>query len=188
VISLVTGILFGCAPARRLSKIDVNGALKDGGRGAIGGPAGTQLSSLLVIAEMALAVVLLAGAGVMIRSFLNVYTATVGVETESLLTMRVAPPVGRFRTAEAQISFYDRIENHLKAIPGVESLAIVSSIPAGGAANVPYELDGRSHFTGERRPTLRTLVAGAGYFRTIGAGMLAGLSSRAQTTHRESLS
>ena len=76
-ISIGTGLLFGLAPARRLSTLDVNAALKDGGRTA-GGGRGARLSALLVISEMALAVVLLAGAGVMIRSFLKIYTADVG--------------------------------------------------------------------------------------------------------------
>src|SRR4029077_10716505 len=72
-ISIGTGILFGLAPALRLSRLDINSSLKDGSRGATGGGRGKQLSGILVIGEMALAVVLLAGAGLMIRSFLNVY-------------------------------------------------------------------------------------------------------------------
>jgi predicted permease len=175
-ISVGTGILFGLAPSRRLSKLEVNGSLKNGGRGAVSEAGGT-LSSVLVIGEMALVVVLLAGASMMIRSFLNIYTADVGVETGSLLTMRVAPPVGRFRSADAHVSFYDRIERQLEAIPEVESLAIASSIPGGGAWGgaglVPYELDG-ALFTGERRPSLRTLITGTGYFRTIGATLFSG--------------
>ena len=85
-ISIGTGLLFGLAPASRLSKLDVNATLKDGGRGATGGGRGRHLSALLVIGEMALAVVLLAGAGVMIRSFLKVYTADLGVNTANILT------------------------------------------------------------------------------------------------------
>ena len=76
-ISIGTGLLFGLAPAFRLSKFDVNTSLKDGGRGATSGGRGKHLSSLLVIGEMALAVVLLAGAGVMVRSFLNIYDSPI---------------------------------------------------------------------------------------------------------------
>jgi predicted permease len=91
-ISIATGLLFGIAPALRLSKLDINIALKDGGRGTTSGSSRKGLSRLLVIAEMALAVVLLAGAGLMIRSFLNIYTANLGVGTPNILTAAVRLP------------------------------------------------------------------------------------------------
>jgi predicted permease len=74
---------------------------------------------------------------------------------------------------EARVSLYDRIAQQLETIPGVESLAIASSIPGGGAMPVPYELDGAS-VAGDRRPTVRTMVTGSGYFHTLGAGLLSG--------------
>jgi len=98
-ISIGTGILFGLAPALRLSKLDVNASLKDGGRGAHGssggGGRGKHLSALLVIGEMALAVVLLAGAGVMIRSFLKIHNADMGVETSNVLIAAVDLPAAK---------------------------------------------------------------------------------------------
>ena len=122
-ISIGTAFLFGLAPALRLSKLDVNSALKEGGRGAAGGGRGRHLSAVLVIGEMALAVVLLAGAGVMIRSFLNIYTADLGVKTANILTVAIDLPAAKYPRAEAWVPFYDRLKARLEAIPGVESVA-----------------------------------------------------------------
>ena len=94
-ISIGTGLVFGMAPALRLSSLDVNVALKDGGRGATAGGRGKHLSAVLVIGEMALAVVLLAGAGVMIRSFLKVHNATLGINMANVLTGSVALPANQ---------------------------------------------------------------------------------------------
>ena len=80
-VSIFAGLLFGLAPAVRLSMLDVNSTLKDGGRGATGGMSGKRLSALLVTAEIAVTIVLLAGAGLMARSFLKIYTEDIGVNT-----------------------------------------------------------------------------------------------------------
>jgi predicted permease len=173
-ISIGTGLLFGLAPALRLSKLDVNATLKDGGRGATGGGRGKHLSALLVSGEMALAVVLLAGAGVMIRSFLKVHTADVGVKTTNLLTAEMTLTAARYPRAEAQISFYDRLKTRLEAIPGVQSVAIADSPPAAGSRHFPYELAGTPQVDKGLRPKISTLVIGSGYFRTLGAAVFSG--------------
>src|SRR6185312_15482673 len=92
VISIGTGLFFGMAPAHRLSRLDVSATLKGGGRGTHGTGRTKYLPGLLVIGEMALAFVLLAGAGVMIRSFLKIDTANLGIKTENLLAARIALP------------------------------------------------------------------------------------------------
>ena len=140
-ISIGTGILFGLAPALRLSKLDVNSALKDGGRGSAGGGRGKHLSALLVTGEMALAVVLLAGAGVMIRSFLKIHTADMGVNADNVLIAALNLPSAKYPLPEARISFYDRLQTRLEAIPGVESIAIADSLPSWGS-KLPFELAG----------------------------------------------
>jgi len=95
-ISLGTGLLFGLAPALRLSRLDVNTSLKEGGRGSSGAGRGKYLSAVLVVAEMALAVVLLAGAGLMIRSFLNIYRTKTGVNEKNVLVMRLLLPEAKY--------------------------------------------------------------------------------------------
>ncbi|HEY2906804.1 MAG TPA: ABC transporter permease [Vicinamibacterales bacterium] len=173
-ISIGTGLLFGVAPAVRLLRIDVNAALQDGGRGAGRGRHGTHLSALLVIAETALALVLLAGAGVMIRSFLNISTAKLGVKTANVSTMLVSLPEARYPRADAQVSFFDRLDARLQTIPGVEAIAIASALPAGGSKRVPVELDGAAPLDEQRRPTLSMLTVGPRYFETVGATIVAG--------------
>jgi putative ABC transport system permease protein len=174
VISIGTGLLFGLAPASRLSKLDVYAALKDGGRGATGGGHGTHLSALLVVGEMALAVVLLAGAGILIRSFLNIYTADPGVKTANILTIALNLPAAKYPSAQARISFYDRVKTQLEAIPGVESIAIANAIPTDRSLKLPYELSGSLPVDEQRRPKLSALVISPAYFRTLGAAILSG--------------
>jgi putative ABC transport system permease protein len=177
-ISIGTGLLFGLAPALRLARLDINAALKDGGRGSAGTVRGKHLSSLLVIGEMALAVVLLAGAAVMIRSFLNIYNADMGVKTEHILVALLSLPPSRYPGADAQISFFDRLKTRLEAIPGVESIATAESIPTWGSRHMPYELAGdepASVQEGDRqRPRVSALVISPDYFRALGAGLLSG--------------
>jgi predicted permease len=176
-ISIGTGLLFGLAPASRLLKLDVNATLKDGGRGASGGGRGKRLSRLLVVAEMALAVVLLAGAGLMVRSFLKIYTADLGFRTEGIVAGLFALPAASYPTPETQIAFFDRLKMQLAAIPGVESVAI-GSLPAVGSARLTYELAGDTPVDEPRRPTLFAATIGPNYFRTLGVPLLAGRDFR----------
>ena len=171
-ISIGTGLLFGLVPANRLSTLQPNATLNDGGRGTTGGR-GRHLSALLVIGEMALTVMLLTGAGVMIRSFLKVYTADLGVNPANLLTINVNLLATKYPSAETQIAFYDRLRTRLEAIPGVESIAFANSGPTAGVGRISYELPG-ALLAEQRRATVSALTISAGYFRTLGATVLAG--------------
>jgi putative ABC transport system permease protein len=171
---MATGLLFGLAPARRLSALDVNAALKAGGRGVFGGGRATRLSALLVVGEMALALVLLAGAGVMIRSFVKIAAADLGVRTDNVLAMFLAPPAASYPDATASASFYDRLMARLNTIPGVESSTIAWRPPAGGSMKIPYELAGAAPMDDERRPLLSALIVGESYFRTMNVTLIAG--------------
>jgi putative ABC transport system permease protein len=173
-ISIGTGLLFGVAPAMRLLRVDINAALQHGGRGIGAGRRGAHLSALLVIAETALALVLLAGAGVMIRSFLNISTVDLGVRTSNVSTMLLNLPEVRYPRADAQASFFDQLDQRLRAIPGVEAVAIASALPAGGSKRVPFELDGAAPVDEQRRPALSMLTVGPRYFETMGAAVVSG--------------
>jgi putative ABC transport system permease protein len=166
-ISIGTGLLFGLAPALRLCKLDVNTSLKDGGRGSSGGTREKYLSRLLVVTEMALAVVLLAGAGLMIRSFLNVYNMQTGVNPKNVLVMRLFLPEAKYPRADDQISFHERLKARLDALPGVEVSSISITMPTGGAMDFPYELDGAPPVDEKRRPTLSLLIISPDYFRAM---------------------
>jgi putative ABC transport system permease protein len=172
-MSLMTGLLFGVAPAARFSRLDINSILKEGDRGAFGGRRAKRLSALLVIGEMALAIVLLAGAGVMIRSVLTIATSDLGVKTANVLTGLVGLPKGRYPNAQAQISVLQQLTARLKAVPGVESVAIATVLPAGPVfypSKRAYELGGGVPNADDRgRPTVANVTVSADYFHTVGA-------------------
>jgi putative ABC transport system permease protein len=172
-VSLMTGLLFGVAPAARLSRLDINAILKDGGRGAVGGRRGKQLSAFLVVGEIALAVVLLTGAGVMIRSVLTIATSDLGVKTANVLTGLVGVPKGRYPNAQAQIAVVQALSVRLKALPDVESVAMATALPAGAVfqpSRRAYELDGGvSSANDPGHSIVATVTISADYFQTLGA-------------------
>jgi putative ABC transport system permease protein len=167
LISIGSGVLFGLVPALRLSKLDVNSSLKDGSRGSSGGKRGKYLSAALVVAEMSLAVVLLAGAGLMIRSFLNIYRLETGVNQKNVLVMRIFLPEAKYPRDEDQISFHDRLKTRLDALPGVQVSSISITMPTGGAIDFPYELEGRPPVDEKQRLRLNLLVTSPDYFRAM---------------------
>jgi predicted permease len=173
-ISVGTGLLFGLVPAKRLSTLEISATLKEGGRGAMRGRRGTHVSAVLVIGEMALAVVLLTGAGVMIRTFLNIYTADLGVQTATILTASVGLAPTRYPRAEGQMAFFERLATRVTAIPGVESVTLANSLPGLYAPRLPYELAGTPPVDESRRPSVLAVIISPGYFGTLGARVLAG--------------
>ncbi len=162
-VTLGTGILFGLAPALRLSKLDINAALKDGGHGS-SILRGKFLSALLVVTEMALAVVLLAGAGLMIRSFLKMYNAPVGVQADNVLTMRMLLRDTNYSVPDGVVTFHQRLHERLAALPGVECVAIATNLPAGGTMRFPYELEEKPPVDVRKRPQTDAIVVSPGYF------------------------
>src|SRR5258708_2735679 len=141
-ISIGTGILFGLAPALRLARIDIHSAIKDGGHGAAGGRRGLSLSSLLIVFDIAVCIVLLAGAGLMIRSAVNLYGAPIGVDTSSVLKMRVNLPEAKYPRRDDQLAFHRMLKTRLEALPGVQAAALASSLPLSGWTTLSYELEG----------------------------------------------
>ena len=114
----------------------------------------------------------------MIRSFLNLYHADLGVKTENVLTMDLGLPEARYPDAQQLVSFYDRAKMHLEAIPGVESVAIARALPTSGSGKLTYELAGAQESDPQRRPILSALTIGPDYFRTLGAAVLSGREFR----------
>jgi predicted permease len=163
-ISVATGVLFGLAPALRLSRLDVNNAVKDGGHGAANAMKGRYLSNVLVAFEMALCVVLLAGAGLMIRSYLAMYGASLGVNPANVLTAELALPEAKYPRGEDEIAYHRRLKARLESLPGVEVAAVTSTLPINGWLNLGYQLDG--HVNDE--PVLAGgLIVSPDYFRVL---------------------
>jgi predicted permease len=173
-ISVVSGILFGMAPAMRLSRLDVNAALKDGGYRAGTGPRGSFLSGFLVTVEMALAVVLLAGAGLMIRGILATAALPIGADTHNILTMTVGLPDSRYPGAREQAAFFDRFEKQAAAIPGVRSVTVASSVPGNSSTNYAYQLEGTAPVDQRAIPRIDGIVVGDNYFTVLHTGITRG--------------
>jgi putative ABC transport system permease protein len=173
-ISTGTGLLVGLAAAVHLTKPGVNSSLKEGGRGLTGGQRGRRLSDLLAAAEMALALMVFTGAGLMIRSFLNVYAGDVGVNTSNVLTMSMYIPPEQYPDPEAQISFYQRLVTRLEALPGVESVGLGMVAPTESAARSTYELANTPVVEEGSRPAVANIVVSPGYFRTLGVSVVSG--------------
>jgi putative ABC transport system permease protein len=173
-ITIGTGLLFGLAPALRLSKLDVNTSLKDGGRGSSGGGRGKYLSGLLVVVEMALAVVLLAGAGLMIRSFMNAYRSDLGIQSADILKMRIDLPNAKYLHPDQRLAFFDRLKARTDTLPGVEISAITSNVPLSGFWDFPYEIEGEPQPDARRRLTVDAVITGPDYFRVMGDQVLTG--------------
>jgi putative ABC transport system permease protein len=174
-VSIFAGLLFGLTPALRLSKLDVNSALKDGGRGAAGGMSAKRLSALLVTAEIAVTIVLLAGAGLMARSFLKIYTEDTGVNSSNVLVASVVGfPATRYPDAQARMAFFDRVTTKLKSIPGLDSVALADWLPGHGGPVLRYELAGAPAVDDQRRPISSVITITPNYFRTVGAAVISG--------------
>jgi hypothetical protein len=161
---------------RRVLQLDVNGSLKGDARGATQGRHGKYLSAALVATQMALAIVLLSGAGILVRSLLNVVNAEVGVrEPEQVLIGAVTILRDKYPSIESRIAFFDNLKQRLLAIPGVESASIASIVPVDNpvAGPTPFELESQPQES-LGRPVVSIVASGPDYFRTVGATTLAG--------------
>jgi putative ABC transport system permease protein len=145
-VSLLTGIIFGLAPALQASRPDLNEALKDGRRGATGSAGQRRMRSLLVVSEIALSLVLLVGAGLLMKSFLKLQAVDPGFNPNNLLTMRVSMEGLNYEKVESRIAFYGQLLDKIKALPGVQSAGARYRIPLApddGYANLAFTVEGR---------------------------------------------
>jgi putative ABC transport system permease protein len=131
-LSVLTGVVFGLAPAIQISKPDLNEALKEGGRASSTGFRHNRFRSLLVVSEIALSLVLLIGAGLMIRSFIRLVNVDPGLNPNHLLTLDVGLPRNKY-TGPQQVAFFQQIIDRARAIPGVESAGAAYPLPLSGA-------------------------------------------------------
>jgi predicted permease len=166
-ISLATGIIFGLAPALHVSKTNVNEVLKEGGRGmgSAGGRARRWTGALIVV-NLALTLVLLAGAGFMMRSFMAMYRLDLGVDTSRLLTMQMALSYRKYSNTAERNAFIKRVDERLAANGAFESAATTSNFPFGGGRGIQLTIEGRTK-PDERLPIVTLLSVGPKYFDTI---------------------
>jgi len=172
-LCILSGLLFGTAPALRFSRVDLNDMLKEGARSA-GKHRGGRLSSLLVVFQFALTLVLLTGAGVFVRSLIDTLSANRNVPADQLMTARIDLPDERYKDTNARQRFYDQLLPRLKAIPGVTHVAIGSDLPGLGAATTQVEIEHSASETAAHRPSVSYVVQSPGYLDAINLPILLG--------------
>jgi putative ABC transport system permease protein len=183
VVSILTGILFGLAPALRASRPDLVEALKDAGRSTAAGAAGGKTRNVLVIAEVALSVILLVGASLTIRGFANLQKVDLGFQANRVLMVGLPLPPKRYPTYEKRIAFTQAVLDRVQTIPGVEAAAIGNGgLPFGGPQS-PFSIEG--HPQSEARRIMIGLVS-AGYAETLGIPLRAGRALSEQEIARAS--
>jgi putative ABC transport system permease protein len=166
-LSLVAGIVFGLAPALRATRADLNAELKEGGGGSAGGSS-SRVRSALVIAEVALSLMLLVGAGLLIKSFARLERISPGFEAGTLLTVRLSLPAARYAQAEAVKVFYDKLALQLTGVPGVEAIGAASVLPLSGVnARTEFMIAGRPPLAAADTPAAQDRWVSPGYFHTM---------------------
>jgi len=174
VVCVATGILFGLAPALHISKTNVNDIMKEGGRSGSGGVRARRWTTALIVAELTLTLVLLAGAGFMMRSFVNLYKLEVGVDTSKILTMGFILPTRKYTSMQSRIDFMRRMEESLNANGAIAGATTASNQPLGGGSNRQLEIDGKPLPAGDKPRTALMLAVGARYFDAVGVKLLRG--------------
>ncbi|HKG60298.1 MAG TPA: ABC transporter permease [Pyrinomonadaceae bacterium] len=172
-LSVVSGIVFGLAPALQVSKPNLNNSLKEGTRGTTGTT--HRLRSSLVVFEVALSLMLLVGAGLLTRSFLSLLRTDPGFNSDNVLTMALVLPVAKYKGEPAVAAFYNDLDQRVKAQPGVESAALVNFVPLGGAnASDSYLVEGEPEPAPGQEYDGRYRVATPDYFRTMDISIVRG--------------
>jgi putative ABC transport system permease protein len=175
VVSLLTGLIFGLAPALESSRLNLNEALKEGGRGEIGDGRSNRLRSLFVVAEIALALILLIGSGLMIKSFLRLQEVDPGFRTDNLLTLKVLLPEEKYKEPEQIVAFFRQTLERLRALPGVKDASAASYLPFTGlAAATDFTIEGRPAPPPGQGHGVDVRVIDPGFFQTMGIPLLKG--------------
>ncbi|HEX6044798.1 MAG TPA: ABC transporter permease, partial [Pyrinomonadaceae bacterium] len=173
-VSLFTGFLFGFAPALHLSRADVQEAMKETSRGAAGGARQTRLRQALIVAEVALSVVLLAGAGLLFRSFMRLQEVDAGFTPQQVLTARLSPAGPQFENDDALINFYERVLERTRAIPGVQSAGAINVLPLSLGPTTGFRIEGRPIVSIDKWPHGNFRNVSPDYFRTMNISVLRG--------------
>src|SRR5258706_1974049 len=169
VITVLTGTLFGLIPAWQTTKVDLNETLKEGGGKGVGASSGSRMRNSLLVLEVALSLVLLIGAGLMIKSFASLLKTDLGFQAKNVLTFELELPNQQYPDNAKVASFYDSLVTKLKALPGVQSVGGVTMLPLGGDNRVfSFRVEGQPIVEMAQRPTANYRIAMPEYFSAMG--------------------
>jgi putative ABC transport system permease protein len=174
-VTILTGLLFGAAPVWQLFKADLNQSLRDGGKGSQVARSGRRALSALVVAETALALALLAGAGLLVKSFIRLQRVDPGFNPRNTLTAVVNLPQAAYPERNQIAPFYSQLIERVSALPGAQSVAVVSSLPlAGSNSDTGFVIEGRPAPQPNQQPVAWFSSVSHDYFRTMGMRLVAG--------------
>ena len=173
LLSLLTGMVFGLAPAWQASKLEMQVVLKEGDRTG-GGTTRHRLRDVLVVTEIALALVLLVGAGLMMRSVWRLLEVNPGFRTENLLTMRISLPEVEYQEAGKTENFYRQLDSRLEALPGVKGVGLVSRVPLQGGFTTDFYAAGQPVPPRGQETEGNLRYVSSGYFQTMGVPLIKG--------------
>jgi predicted permease len=182
VISIGTGLIFGLAPAIRSAGVSLSELLREGARGSSGGPRGNRLRGALVVSEIALALTLLVGAGLMIRSMEQLFEVDAGFDPKNVMTMQVSLPQNGYPESAQANALYRQILDETAALPGVRSAAITTILPLAGTSSGTITIEGRVVNPGEPFPEADFRAVSPDYFRTMGIELVEGRAFTDQDT------
>ncbi|HYJ88039.1 MAG TPA: ABC transporter permease [Pyrinomonadaceae bacterium] len=169
LLSLFTSFVFGLAPALQASKLDLNETLKEGGRGNSGGSKANYLRSLLVVTEIALALVLLIASGLMIKSFLRLQNVDPGFNPENLITLEMQLPETKYTDKDRQAIFQQQLVQRVAQVPGVRSVGTVDNLPfSGNELNLAWGIEGQPPLSAADRPRAFLRKVSPNYFESMG--------------------
>lgn len=173
-VTIVAAVLVSLAPMARLLRFEVSGVMSGGSRSSTQTPRGKRLAGVLVAAQMALAMILLSGAGVLAHSLWTLVSADTGVKApERILAGRLVLPRNKYPDAESRNAFLGLIKAQLRAMPEVQSVALADARPVNNPGSRPFEIESKAYAEGHR-PAGAIVSAGPGYFATMGAAVMEG--------------
>jgi putative ABC transport system permease protein len=168
VITLITGIVFGLVPALEASRFDLSEPLKESGRNVIGGTRAQRVRNVFVVAQVALALVLLVGAGLLMKSLNRLQSVESGFDPNNLLTMRVSLPMRKYDSDPKLINFFKQATDQISAIPGVESAGAINTLPFDGPySGTNLDIEGQPPRPAGQHLTTGVCVTDANYFQTM---------------------
>jgi putative ABC transport system permease protein len=185
VIAILTGVIAGLAPAWRLTKTNLNEAMKQGLGKTDSDSGGNGTRSVLVISEVALSLVLLIGAGLMVRTLWKLRNVKPGFDAQNVLTMTLAIPETKYKDQYQQAGFYRQVIGRVRVLPGVESAGAISALPLVGGSTEPFSIEGQPVLPMADQPEVAVREITAGYLGSLHVPLLSGREiSDADTTDR----
>jgi predicted permease len=175
LVSIVTGVVFGFVPALHAANPDLNESLKEGSRGSTGGVAGKRTRSILVVAEVALSLVLLIGAGLMIKSFLRLQQMNLGFNPNNTLTVDVSLPSSTYAEENQQVAFFQEALERFRSLPGVQAAGATTGLPLTvELKGSDFRIEGHPEPEAGKEMIINTRSVSPDYFRTLGIGLIKG--------------